>query len=63
MNKSHITAVDPDEIHSEFLKQLLDETVKWLLNVFNNISSSDTFPETRRQTIIVSIPKIGKDNL
>ena len=61
INKSHNIAVGPDEIHNEFLKKLPDEAVKSLLNVFNNIWTSSTFPETWRQTIIVSIPKTDKD--
>ena len=58
MNKSHNTTVSPDKIHNEFLKQLSDESVRGLLNVFNDIWASDTFPETWRQTIIIPIPKI-----
>ena len=62
INRSHNTAVNPDEIHNEFLKKLPDEFVKCLLNVLNNIRTSGTFPETRRQKIIIPISKTGKDD-
>ena len=52
MNKSHNTAVGPDEIYNQILKQLMDESVIW---------TSDPFSESWRQTIIVPIPKINKD--
>ena len=61
IKKSNHSAVSPDEIHNEFLKQLPDESVKCLLKLYNNISVNGTFPETWRQSIIVPIPKSGKD--
>ena len=61
IKKSNHSAVGPDEIHNEFLKQLLDESIKYLLKLYNNIWVNGTSPETRRQSIIVPIPKSGKD--
>ena len=61
IKKSNHSAVGPDEIHNEFLKQLPYESVKCLLKLYNNIWVNDTFPETWRQLIIVPIPKSGKD--
>ena len=61
IKKSNHSAVGPDEIHNEFLKQLPDKSVKCLLKLYNNIWVNDTFPETWRQSIIVPIPKSGKD--
>ena len=63
IKKSNHSAVGPDEIHNEFLKQLPDESVKCLLKLYNNIWVNSTFPETWRQSIIVPIPKSGKDTL
>ena len=59
--KSNDSAVGPDEVHNEFLKQLPDESVKCLLKLYNDIWVNGTFPETWRQSIIVPIPKSGKD--
>ena len=61
ISKSHSTAVGPDEIHNEFLKNLPDESLRYLLNVFNTIWINNTFPDTWRETTIVPIPKTGKD--
>ena len=61
MNFTYNSAVGPDEIHNEFLKQLPDESVKCLLNIYNNICTSCMFPETWRQSIIVPILKSSKD--
>ena len=61
IKKSNHIAVGPDEIHNEFLKQLPDESVKCLLKLYNDIWVNGTFPETWRQSIIVPIPKSGKD--
>ena len=60
IKKSNHSAVGPDEVHNEFLKQLPDESVKCLLKLYNNIWVNGTFPETWRQSIIVPIPKSGK---
>ena len=61
IKESNHSAVGPDEIHNEFLKQLPDESVKCLLKLYNNIWVNGTFPEIWRQSIIVPIPKSGKD--
>ena len=34
---SHNSAVGPDEINYEFLKKLLEESLKFLLKIFNKI--------------------------
>ena len=61
IKKSNNSAVSPDDIRNEFLKQLLDELVKHLLNIYNDIWMSGMFPETWRQSIIVPILKSSKD--
>ena len=61
IKKSNHSAVGPDEVNNEFLKQLPDESVKCQLKLYNNIWMNGTFPETWRQSIIVPIPKSGKD--
>ena len=37
IQKSHNTAVGPDEIHYEFIKNLLEESLNLLLKIFNDI--------------------------
>ena len=61
IKKSNHSAVGPDEVHNEFLKQLPDESVKCLLKLYNDIWVNGTFSETWRQSIIAPIPKSGKD--
>ena len=61
IKKSNHSAVGPCKVHNEFLKQLPNESVKFQLKLYNNIWVNCTFPETWRQSIIVPIPKSGKD--
>ena len=37
IQKSHNTAIGPDEIHYEFLRQLLSKSLEWLLTALNDI--------------------------
>ena len=60
--KSHNTAVGPDEIHYEFLKQLPSCSLDFLLQAFNEVWVSGKFPTSWKQTTIIPIPKPGKDN-
>ena len=45
IKKSHSTAVGPDKIHYEFLKQLSKKSMMYLLKIYNNIWMSNKFPE------------------
>ena len=60
--KSHNTAVGPDEIHYEFLKQLPSCYLDFLLQAFNEVWVSGKFPISWKQATIIPIPKHGKDN-
>ena len=60
--KSHNTAVGPDEIHYEFLKQLPSCSLDFLLQAFNEVWDSGKFPTSWKQATIIPIPKPGKDN-
>ena len=60
--KSHGTAVGPDEIHYEFLKQLPSCSLDFLLQVFNEVWVSGKFPTSWKQATIIPISKPGKDN-
>ena len=57
-----ITAVDPDEIHYEFLIQLPPCSLIFLLQTFNEVWISGRFPTSWKQATIIPIPKPGKDN-
>ena len=60
--KSHNTAVGPDEIYYEFLKQLPSCSLDFLLQAFNEVWVSGKFPTSWKQATIIPIPKPGKDN-
>ena len=52
----------PDQIHYEILCHLPIETLHILLDIINETWKSDTFPESWREALIISIPKPGKDH-
>ena len=61
-SSSHNTAVGPDEIHYEFLKQLPSYSLDFLLQAFNEVWVSGKFPTSWKNATIIPIPKPGKDN-
>ena len=60
--KSYNSSPGPDQIHYEILRHLPIETLHILLDIINETWKSDTFPESWREALIISIPKPGKDN-
>ena len=60
--KSHNTAVGPDVIHYEFLKQLPSCSLDFLLQSFYAVWVSGKFPNSWEQPTIIPIPKPGEDN-
>ena len=58
LKKSNNSSPGPDQIHYEILRHLPIE----LLDIMNATWKSDTFPESWREALIISIPKPGKDN-
>ena len=60
--KSNNSYPGPDQIHYEILGHLPIETIYILLDIINEKWESDTFPESWREALIISIPKPGKDN-
>ena len=62
LRKSHNTAVGPDKIHYEFLKNLPEGVQELLLEQFNKIWASGEFPSSWKEATIIPIPKAGKDH-
>ena len=62
LEKSNNSSSGPDQIHYEILRHLPIETLHILLDIINETWKSDTFPESWREVLIISIPKPGKDH-
>ena len=58
---SHDSATDPDEIHYQMLKHLLEISLETILNIFNYIWTTGKFPDGWQYATIIPIPKPGKD--
>ena len=61
LNRAHDTASGPDDIHYQILKHMPEDSLKTLLNIYNNIWVSGDFPECWREATIIPIAKPGKD--
>ena len=46
ISETSLTAPGPDQIHNEILKRLPDDSLVTLLNIFNNIWTTQNFPES-----------------
>ena len=57
----HDTAIGPDEIHYQFLKHLPLNSLIVLLEIFNHIWSTQTFPSIWKKANVIAFPKPGKD--
>ena len=62
LQKSHDTAVGPDDIHYQLLKHLPNKALETLLNIFNQIWITGKFPKGWSKAIIIPIPKPNKDH-
>ena len=62
LKKSNNSSPGPDQTHYEILRHLPIETLHILLDIINETWKSDTFPESWREALIISIPKPGKDH-
>ena len=60
--KSNNSASGPDDIHYQLITHLPIPVLKLLLEVFNTIWSSGSFPPSWRKAVIIPIPKPGKDH-
>ena len=62
LKKSNNSSPGPDQIHYEILRHLPLETLHILLDIINDTWKSETFPDSWREALIISIPKPGKDH-
>ena len=62
IGQAHDTAVGPDEIHYQMLKHLPEVSVISLLEIFNNIWETGSFPSDWSEAIIIPFPKPEKDH-
>ena len=62
LKKSNNSSPGPDQIHYEILRHLPIETLRILLDIINETWKSDTFPESWREALIISIPELRKDH-
>lgn len=61
LKASHDTTAGQDDIHYQLLKHLPNSTLTILLEIFNYIWQSNTFPPSWRKAITIPIAKPGKD--
>ena len=62
LNKAHNTAVGPDKIHYQFLKELPEASTNLVPQVFNDLWNSSDIPKIWKETTFIPIPKPFKDN-
>ena len=61
IEKSSDSAVSPDDVHYQMLKHLPQSALLTLLHIINKLWSSESFPSTWQQAVVLPIPKIDKD--
>ena len=61
LQKSNSSAAGPDEVHYNLLTHLPESVLSVLLNIYNSIWESRTFPPSWREAAVVPIAKAGKD--
>ena len=62
LNKSHDTAVGPDQIHYQLLKHLPDPCLRTLLTLLNEVWDSGAIPSSWKAATVIPVPKPGKDH-
>ena len=61
--KAHDTAVGPDDIHYQILKQIPQNSLEVLLDIYNEIWNGADFSFQWREATTILIPKAGKKYL
>ena len=62
ISKSNNSALGPDEVHYTLLKELQTISLKYLLDIYNNIWMSGNIPTIWKQAITIPILKKQKDS-
>ena len=62
INKSHDTAIGPDEMHYQMLKHLPPKSLQALLDIFNDIWETGKFPESWELSTVIPVSNPGKDH-
>ena len=60
INTSGNTSVGPDRLHYSFFRHLSEESKNFVLRTFNDLFASNSFPNSWKESIIVTILKPGK---
>ena len=55
------TSVGPDQIHYDFFRHFSEATLHLLLRTFNHLWQNNIYPESWRESIIIALPKPGKN--
>ena len=61
IEKSHNSAVRPDEVHHSFLKQIPQKSLELLLKIYNDIWTGKQFLKSWKQATIIPLPKSEKN--
>jgi len=61
LKKAHDSAVGPDDIHYQTLKQMHEQTLEVLLDIYNEMWNGDDFASQWSEVAIISIPKAGNN--
>ena len=56
------TSVGPDGLHYNFFRFLPQNSLKFLLSIFNGLWATHSFPEAWREAYVVPLPKPGKNH-
>ena len=62
INELSDTAPGPDNIHNKIIQNLPKKSQNLLLNIYNHIWNTQTFPESWHSATVIPIPKPGKDH-
>lgn len=62
LNQCHDSSPGPDDIPYSFLRHIPDESLMFLLSLFNRIWYTGDYPSSWSVAVIIAIPKPGKDH-
>ena len=61
LNQAKNTAPGSDQINAEMLQNLPNNAKQYLLSMYNQVWNNNVFPNKWRESLIIPIPKPGKD--